>query len=141
MIQRTSGCIHGLFGKFVWGPLLAVALYFFTMGYSIADEWIQGQLVRLQMLDKITARIATIDVRVGEPAYYGSLYILARSCSFRPPTVAPEHAALLEVRGIGAHGDVNTKSFFRGWMFASNPSLSALEHSVYDISVLSCQES
>ena len=35
-------------------------------------------------------------------------------------------------------GKGGRQQFFAGWMFASSPALSALEHSVYDVWVIDC---
>ena len=100
-------------------------------------EWLTGTQARLQTLDKITARIATIEVATGVVASLGTLELYVHSCVFRPPEMPPDHAALLEIRAK-SKTDAAGEVFFFGWMFASSPAVSALEHPVYDISVLSC---
>ena len=105
-----------------------------------ADDWLQGQSAELQALDKITARISTLDAAVGTPFRYGSLQIVIHACTYRPPTMAPEHAALMEIRNIDHLGQVADEPMFKGWMFASSPALNALEHPVYDVSVLACKK-
>jgi hypothetical protein len=103
------------------------------------DElWIKGHTVSLQALDKITARISTIEVPVGAPHRFGTLEIIIHACTTRPPTMAPENAALLEVRIVDHNDIVGEESIFLGWMFSSSPGLNALEHPVYDVIVLSC---
>ena len=62
------------------------------------DQWLRGDIVELQALDKITARISTLTAVVGEPFRFGSLEILISACTYRPPTMAPEHAALFQVK-------------------------------------------
>lgn len=91
----------------------------------------------LQGLDKITARVSTIEVRIGETAEFGSLRITPRVCDKRPPVEPPESAAFLEISDAKP-GEART-DLFSGWMFASSPALSALEHPVYDIWVLDCR--
>jgi len=109
---------------------------------AAADEgqWLFGGGAQLQALDKITARISTLDVEVGQPDQYGSLQIIVHACTYRPPTMAPEHAALMEIRNINHLGEVLESPIFSGWMFASSPALNALEHPVYDVSVLACKK-
>lgn len=89
-------------------------------------------------LDKITARVVTIEAPVGQPVRFGTLEIVARSCKKRRPEENPESAAFLDIwdikQGQPAHG------VFRGWMFASSPALSAMEHAVYDVWVLDCRK-
>ncbi len=58
--------------------------------------------------------------------------------NFRPPDQPPDHAALIEIRSVDYDGKVTEMPIFMGWMFASSPAISGLEHPVYDITVLSC---
>jgi len=92
--------------------------------------------VLLQGLDKITARVSTIEAPINKPVRFGSLEITALACDKRPPEELPESAAYLIIRDI--RPDEGPVKLFRGWMFASSPALSALEHPVYDIWVLDC---
>ena len=101
--------------------------------------WVQGEIATLQGLDKITARISTLEVEVGTPRRFGALLITIHACTFRPPDEAPEHAALISVSSVDHDGVVSPSPVFQGWMFASSPAVSALEHPVYDITVLSCR--
>jgi hypothetical protein len=92
--------------------------------------------VLLQGLDKITARVSQIQVPVGGTVTFGALQITARACDKHPPEEAPEAAAFLEV--VEVKPDEKPVLRFSGWMFASSPALSALEHPVYDLIVLDC---
>ena len=92
----------------------------------------------LQGLDKVTARVSTIRIAVGNSTRFGSLDIIVRHCDKRPPEEAPESAAFLDISEVRA-GE-GAQSLFRGWMFASSPAISALEHPVYDIWVLDCEQ-
>lgn len=97
---------------------------------------IQMQEAVLQGLDKITARISTIKVAVGETVSFGSLQITLRACDKRPPEETPESAAFLQV--VEQKPGEQPVTRFSGWMFASSPALSAMEHPVYDLWVLDC---
>jgi hypothetical protein len=90
----------------------------------------------LQGLDKITARISTIKVGVGDTVNFGSLQITVRACDKRPPEETPESAAFLQV--VEQKPGEAPVTRFSGWMFASSPALSAMEHPVYDLWVLDC---
>lgn len=135
---------HKLILQGRWAKALSPAVLASFMGLSagvaLAEEsgWIKGHTARLQTLDKITARIATIDIPVGAPMQYGSLEMTIHICTARPPTMAPEHAALIEIKPVDHHDIVADEPIFKGWMFASSPGLNALEHPVYDVSVLAC---
>jgi hypothetical protein len=91
----------------------------------------------LQTLDKVTGRVRTVEAPVEETVRFGTLDIMVRTCRKRPPEEQPESAAFLEVRDIKP-GET-PKTLFIGWMFASSPAISALEHPVYDVWVLDCK--
>jgi hypothetical protein len=94
--------------------------------------------VILQGLDKTTARVSTVEAPVGGMARFGTLEIVARACHKKPPTEPPESAAFLEITDV--RPDSPAVSIFSGWMFASSPALSALEHPVYDVWVIDCRK-
>ena len=90
----------------------------------------------LQGLDKTTARVSTIVAPIGAVTRFGSLEIVARACHKKPPTETPESTAFLEI--VDVRPDSPAVRIFTGWMFASSPALSALEHPVYDVWVIDC---
>jgi hypothetical protein len=99
---------------------------------------IEGKGAVLQGLDKVTARITTLEADLGKTVTFGSLEITVRRCQRSRPDQKLERAAFLEIVDI----DPTTKKRvlkFSGWMFASNPALSALEHPVYDVWVKDCK--
>lgn len=90
----------------------------------------------LRALDKVTARVTTITVGLGETARFGSLAITPRACDKAPPEERPESMVFLEIDEIKP--GQTAKGVFRGWMFASSPGLSAMEHPAYDVWLLDC---
>lgn len=97
---------------------------------------IPGTGVKLEGLDKITARVFQMEIGIGEIGVYETLEVEADACFASADTELPERAAFLKVsehRPNRAATDV-----FSGWMFASSPSVSAMEHPVYDLWVVDC---
>ena len=90
----------------------------------------------LQGLDKVTARISTIEAPLGRTVVFGTLRITAQACHKRPPEEPPESTAFLDI--VDLKPDQAPEPLFTGWMFASSPALSALEHPVYDVWVIDC---
>jgi len=90
----------------------------------------------LQGLDKVTARIQRIEASIDQPVQFGSLRIRVRICVKRPPEELPESSVFLEITDERV-GEEAVR-VFSGWMFASSPSLSAMEHAVYDVWVVDC---
>ena len=112
------------------------------------------QTATLRALDKITGRSTDIDVAVGVPVVFGSLRVKLQACYQTPPELPPEAAAFLRIDSIqatqiqsAAEAEATEAAssaedrLFSGWMFASSPGLSALEHPVYDIWVIHCTAS
>jgi len=100
--------------------------------------WLDGRVATMQALDKITARISTLSTPVGEARQFGTLEVTVRRCAFHPPEETPENAAFVIIRDLGYDPSVAPAEVFSGWMFSSSPAISALEHPVYDITLLSC---
>ncbi len=92
----------------------------------------------LQTLDKVTARVSTVEVRVGGAIRLGTLIVRVRECDKRLPEETPESAAFLEIQEQRP-GESGIR-LFSGWMFASSPALNGLEHPVYDVWVVDCKE-
>jgi hypothetical protein len=103
---------------------------------------IEHRVALLQGLDKVTARISPIRAELEQPTRFGSLEITARTCRETPPTEPPESAAFLEIYELppASEQDAPATELFSGWMFASSPAVSALEHPVYDVWVVDCEE-
>ncbi len=101
-----------------------------------AAATIEGTGAILQGLDKVTARVSEIEAPLHRLVRFGTLEIIVRACHKTPPEEPPESAAFLEIRD--AKPGEATVALFTGWMFASSPALSALEHPVYDVWVLDC---
>ena len=95
------------------------------------------QIAVLQALDKVSARVLPLEAPVGQTITFGNLEITARACDKRPPEEQPESAAFLEI--VEKHEGEPPATQFIGWMFASSPALSAMEHPVYDVWVLDCK--
>ena len=93
--------------------------------------------VILETLDKISARVSRVEVPVGTTITFGSLKITPRHCDKRPPEETPESSVFIEI--IEELPDAQPKLEFSGWMFASSPALSALDHPVYDVWVVDCK--
>ncbi|MCK4940004.1 MAG: DUF2155 domain-containing protein [Rhodospirillaceae bacterium] len=118
------------------GAIFALAMAGFQfLPFGVSAE--PHQIAVLQGLDKVTARVSTIEAPLGDTVTFGTLEVIARHCDKRPPEETPESAAFLDIWEVRPNEPA--KSLFRGWMFASSPALNALEHPVYDIWVLDCK--
>ncbi len=134
--------------------LASLAVIAGLVGAAHAATYVQKDKATLRALDKITGRSTDIEVVVGQPVVFGSLKVELDVCYQTPPEEAPESAAFLRIAStqpvavetMDAAVDANevetvsdeNPMLFSGWMFASSPGLSALEHPVYDIWVIRC---
>ncbi len=109
--------------------------------YAAQEEGAKPTAV-LRCLNKVTAKHQEIKVKIGERAKFGQLSILPLSCRSATPESLPEYASLIHVQEAkpvnNAQQAVVATSIFHGWILASSPSLSGLEHPVYDISLVRC---
>ena len=117
----------------------SIYLFFLGFCFSAQASWIKLETAHFKALDKITARIKNMDINVNEEQDLGTLIIKLKSCQNRPPDYLPDSAAYIEIYDKMNLNDNDTGLIFSGWMFSSSPALSALEHPVYDISLISCK--
>ena len=97
------------------------------------------EMIVLRTIDKVSARSDTFEIPVEKTVQFGaSLFIRARACRKAAPMEKPEAAAFLQI-WERKPGDEISSWVFSGWMFASNPSLSAMDHPVYDVWVIDCK--
>jgi hypothetical protein len=94
------------------------------------------RVAELQGLDKVTARTQRFYAPVGAATRFGTLEITVGDCLVNVPEAPPESVAYLTI--IDHKPGQAAEKLFAGWMFASTPSLSALDHGVYDVRVLAC---
>lgn len=98
----------------------------------------------VEAIDKITARTMRFEVEVGgRPVRFEqTLIFTARACEVSAPDEQVADAvAYMEVslqpRGVIQVGE--PRQIFRGWMFASSPAVSGLEHPIYDAWIVGCK--
>lgn len=118
--------------------ILLVLTCVFMMPSAARADMVDYPVIKLQSLDKITARTMTFEARVGSTVKFGPLYIKIRSCRKAPPIETPESAAFLQIWEVTPKDE--SKWVFSGWMFASSPALSPMDHPIYDVWVLDCLE-
>lgn len=104
-----------------------------------AAKKISNPVAVFSALDKITAKITTIEVPVNSPVRFGALEVIARVCYSRPVTERPKTTAFVEVDAHQLNGEI--KRLFTGWMFAASPGLNSVEHPVYDVWLKTCKAS
>lgn len=121
-----------------FAPFFAAALFpFAALGQQAqTTEMIDYPIVKLQSLDKIPARTMTFEANVGSTIKFGNLFIKVQACRKSSPLEKPESAAFLQIWEIDEKEE--PQWVFSGWMFASSPALSYMDHALYDVWVLDC---
>lgn len=95
-----------------------------------------GTVLTLRGLDKITGHPTTITAPMGKPVKFVTLSITVRYCYSTPPSEPPETAAFVQV--VDQRPEQKDKPIFSGWMYASTPGLNGMEHPLYDVWAISC---
>jgi hypothetical protein len=109
----------------------------YTVSDAVAGKDGVKRMVVLRGLDKMTGQAVNIDAPVGVPVRFATLSITARYCYSTPPSETPETTAFLQIED--QRPDKPKRQVFSGWMLASSPSLNAMQHPLYDVSVISCR--
>ena len=95
-----------------------------------------GTELLLRGLDKITGRPTNIAAPIGKPVQFATLTITARFCYSTPQSETPETTAFVQIEDH--RPDQPARRVFSGWMYGSSPGLNGVEHPLYDVWVISC---
>jgi len=122
--------------------LLSVALIMVAGGIAMAPvpskaARIENPVATFSGIDKITGRITSFDVYIGETVQFGALQVTPKVCYSRDDTEAQKITSFVEVDEITL--DRKIRRIFTGWMFADSPGLNAVEHPVYDVWLTECK--
>lgn len=95
--------------------------------------------IKLRVLNKVTTHAQEITLAPGAVERVGKLEIKATNCFVSLPASQPDSVALLTLSEQPPGKEKDTpKLLFHGWMYASSPSLTSLEHPVYDVTMMDC---
>jgi hypothetical protein len=90
----------------------------------------------LRGLDKVSGEVTDLDLSVGETVRIGRLAVTLGDCRYPVDDPAGDAFAYLTIEAEGM-----ADAAFEGWMIASSPALSALDHPRYDVWVIRCRSS
>jgi hypothetical protein len=102
---------------------------------TTGPQWEKRDVADLDALDKISAKMTTLQVPVGATVHYESLSITVRSCQVRPANLAPDAAAFVQI--TDSHPNAPG---FSGWLLEDEPALSMFQHPVYDVKLADCRD-
>lgn len=113
--------------RLLWAVLVLSA------GAVSAQEVNVGTGAKLRGLDKIGGHSVDIDLLNGGSAQLGRLHIRLGECRYPAGNPSGDAYAYLTI-----HEEGKPELDFSGWMIASSPALSALDHPRYDVWVTRC---
>lgn len=102
------------------------------------SERVSNSVAVFSGLDKITGRITSFDVYIGETFQFGALQVTPRVCYTSSADEATQTDGFVEVNEITL--DKQIKRVFTGWMFADSPGLNAVDHPIYDVWLKDCKD-
>ena len=94
--------------------------------------------INIKALDKITAKTSAIRLAIGEKKFFGSLEIKALKCQLAENNDYTDTIAYLQVKDLSSK-DNNQVFLFNGWTFASSPTLQSIDHPIYDLWIIGCE--
>ncbi|WP_306005130.1 DUF2155 domain-containing protein [Aquicoccus porphyridii] len=100
---------------------------------GMAEEVSPGKGAVIRTLDKINGMVEDIELANREAVEIGRIKVTLGECRFPVGNPAGDAYAFLTVTEEGRDSPV-----FIGWMIASSPALSAMDHPRYDVWVLRC---
>ena len=94
--------------------------------------------INIIALDKISAKTSTIRLTIGEEKFFGPLKIKVLKCQLSENNDFTDTVAYMQVKDLSAK-DNNQVFLFNGWTFASSPTLQSIDHPIYDLWIISCE--
>ena len=101
--------------------------------YFNKNKNFEESFATISLLNKITAEVKTINIKLKENYIYEELKIYAIDCYNSKPLEKVETAVYLNI-----YNEKSMKKIFNGWMIKSLPSISSMEHPIYDLWVDDC---
>jgi len=100
---------------------------------ATAQQFATSEGASLRFLDKLTSETGDVTLGRGQAAKFGRLIVRLNECRYpadNPSSDAEAHLTIMD--------EATQTQLFTGWMLASSPALSAMDHPRYDVWVLSC---
>ena len=103
-----------------------------TTNRSTSKELDTSKKATIGILNKITAKVSTVEIALGQEKSIYDLLISNKACHISLPEEKPLVAVYLLIK------DLKSNVNFSGWMIKDLPSVSSLEHPLYDVWVKNC---
>lgn len=114
-----------------YGLILAMSIW---PSLGLAQDVASATAGTVRWLDKLSGVTKDVEMTVGETQQHGRLAITLDDCRYPVNDPASNAFAHLTIRD-----SQQTEPVFMGWMVASSPALSSMDHARYDVWVLRCK--
>ncbi len=115
--------------------LLKILLLILFLSDESFSEPLQMPYANFRLLDKISNKLIDKSISVNDSGQIETLNIEVYACFTEPPDEISEDYVLVNI--IDNFQD-NNKSVYKGWMISSSPEVTPLEHPIYDLWLLGC---
>ena len=95
-------------------------------------------MVVLKALDKITAKTSIIKMGIEKKEVFGDLEIKVLKCVLSSKEDPPDTIAYLQIKDLSEKNQ-DQVFIFNGWTFASTPTLKSVDHPIYDVWLVGCE--
>ena len=112
------------------------SVFLFFLSCTLNAKQIEGIITEIQILDKITAKVSSLKIKVNQSIQFESLNIKIFACYKNPPEEIPENFVLLRISDQLTSN--KQELIYQGWMISSSPSTTPLEHPIYDLWIKDC---
>ena len=103
---------------------------------EIQETVLSAPAADLRALDKLTGDVQDIFLTVGDTVSFGKMSVFLGDCRYPEGNPSGNAYSYLVVRVAGSEAPI-----FSGWMVASSPALSAMDHARYDLWPIVCKTS
>ena len=118
--------------------LIIITIFIYSLfSYHLHSKPIEGNLVEMHILDKISAKVTNLKIQVNSSLKFESLNIEIYACYTAPPDEIPEDLVLLKI--FDKMEKDNNQLIYQGWMISSSPAATPLEHPIYDLWLQDCK--
>ena len=117
--------------------LIIFIFQLFCINTYSEDSLIIEEFVELKILDKVSSKTSTINIKIGEELIFQNLLISVLKCQNSKFDDDPEVTAYMQVTDLKSTNN-NKVYVFNGWTFSSSPSIRPFDHPVYDIWLKRC---
>jgi len=119
---------------------LIILIFFFLeiiTSISFALESKGESFIEVKILDKVSSKSVSLELKIGEEKKYKNLLIKSLKCKNSEFDDSPEITAYIQVRDL-TNKNKDEVFVFNGWTFSSSPTINPFDHPVYNIWLTKC---